>query len=291
MDPRLPSSWSLICHTGSTHPDDQGREGKGVPAIPGHVLRTCLWCTGPIQVSPCTGSKGPQPPEALSLEACPWQTSWRRRQEEAAETYTHHPHEATAWHHGWSGEGRARALCPNLTRNLLATILPMALGNQALGAPPPPKATGLICDLVPDPTQSGLAPCDASVPPTKMESHYQLLCTQGMSVQSGFPSHPQSSCEKPSQPGLAAPPPDASQSDPRPGRQPAGAFGLGEQSLRTLNLNPALAGSLLRGGSAGTDPSPVVSLSPHLPLLPSTSTSVQPEIQKERAVPPPARML
>lgn len=116
-------------------------EGKGAPAIPGHVLRTCLWCTGPTQRSPCTGPKGPRPPEALSLEACPWQTSWRRRRDEAAEACTHRPHEATARPHGWSGEGRAGAWCPDLTQNLLATILPMARGSQALCVPPAPKAT------------------------------------------------------------------------------------------------------------------------------------------------------
>lgn len=141
---------------------------------------------------------------------------------------------------------------------------------------------------VPNPTQSGLAPCDASVPPTKMESHCQLLYTQGcLSIRLSFPPSEQLQEAAPAWPGHSSS--RCLSVRPKAWGQPAGAFGLGVQSLTAPNLNPALAGSLLRAGSAGTDPSPVVSLSPHLPFLPSTSTSVQPEIQRERAVPPSAR--
>lgn len=121
---------------------------------------------------------------------------------------------------------------------------------------------------VPDPTQSGLALCDASVPPAKMESHYELLYTEGCLSSPAF--LPTLRAAARSLPSLARP-----LLIQRPLSQTQGlgdsqheAFSLGERSLTGSHLSPVLAGSLLRGGSVGTDPSPVVSLPPHLLLLP-----------------------
>lgn len=74
---------------GSSHPNDQGRKLKGDPSR-----------AHPTLDLKAHGSEPGALPlvDTLGVEAC-----------------GRHPHEATAWPHSWSGEGRAGAECPDLT--------------------------------------------------------------------------------------------------------------------------------------------------------------------------------